>query len=201
MNRLVPFAALLLLAACAESEPPDPTPADDDGAYNMIDPVTAEVTQDTAPAIGEWTRTMQEEQSALAFGPAGAEPLFSIRCDDREGILINRHGLVEAGTAGMMALILGADRHELAVNPVQAPLPMLRAAVPANDPLLTALRRHQGQLELVVGDGPPLVLPASPMIGEFIEACASGDVSPVAAADDGEGANMANAAAPADDTP
>lgn len=200
MHRLAPFAALLVLAACAESEPPDPTPADDDGAYNMIDPVTAEVTQDTAPAIGEWTRTMQEEQPALAFGPAGAEPLFSIRCDDREGILINRHGLVEAGTAGMMTLLLGAERHELAVNPVQAPLPMLRAAVAANDPLLAALRDYQGQLELVVGDGPPLVLPASPMTSDFIEACASGEVSSVTSAEEGEDANMANAAAPADES-
>ena len=201
MHRLAPLAALLVLAACADSEPPDPTPADDDGVYNMIDPVTAEVTQDTAPAIGDWARTLQDEQPALAFGPAGAEPLFSLRCDDREGILINRHGLVEAGTAGMMTLILGENQHALAVNPVEGPLPMLRAAVPGNDPLLAALGDYNGRVQLAVGDGPPLVLPASPMIGEFIEACASGEIAPIAAADGGEVGNVANAAAPADDTP
>src|SRR3546814_14445283 len=99
----------------------------------MIDPGTAEVAQDAGPAIGDWTRTIQEEQPALAFGPAGAEPLFSLRCDDREGILLNRHGVVEAGTTGMMTLVLGANPHRLAVNPVAGPLPMLRAAVPANE--------------------------------------------------------------------
>src|SRR3546814_13404822 len=94
---------------------------------------------------------MQEEQPALAFGPAGAEPLFSLRCDDREGILLNRHGVVEAGTTGMMTLVLGANPHRLAVNPVEGPLPMLRAAVPANDPLLAAIPAPQGPLEQVVG--------------------------------------------------
>ncbi len=204
MPRLVALSALLVLAACADSEPPDPTPADDDGAYNMIDPVTAEVTQDTAPAIGEWTRTMQEERPALAFGPMGAEPLFSLRCDEREGILLNRHGVVEAGSAGMMTLTLGAERHRLAVNPVEGPLPMLRAAVSANDPLLEALGGHEGPLELVVGDGPPLVLPDSPMLGGFVEACASGETPPIVAGDEDEAANVTNAAAAAaaaDETP
>ena len=201
MRRLAPFAALLVLAACAESEPPDPTPADDDGAYNMIDPVTAQVTPDAAPAIGEWTRTLQEEQPALAFGPTGAEPLFSLRCDDREGVLLSRHGVVEAGTAGMMTVALGDDQHRLAVNPVEGPLPMLRAAVPANDALLSAVGDYKGQIEVVVGDGPPLVLPASSMIGDFIEGCQGGDVPPAAAGDEPATANVANAAAPADETP
>src|SRR3546814_12886737 len=81
----------------------------------------------------------------------------------------------------MMTLVLGANPHRLAVNPVEGPLPMLRAAVPANDPLLAAIAAHQGPLELVVGDGPSLVLPPSPTIREFIGECASGDVSPITA--------------------
>lgn len=201
MPRLVALSAFLVLAACADSEPPDPTPADDDGAYNMIDPVTAEVTQDRAPAIGNWTRTMQDERPALAFGPTGAEPLFSLRCDDREGILLNRHGVVEKGSAGMMTLTLGENQHRLAVNPVEGPLPMLRATLFANDPLLEALAGHDGPLELEVGDGPPLVLPPSPLMGEFIEACGRGETPPLVATGNEEADNVANAAAPADETP
>ena len=200
MPRLATLSALLVLAACAESEPPDVSPAEDGGAYNMIDPVTAEVAENAGPAIGEWTRTMQEERPALAFGPAGAEPLFSMRCDDREGILLNRHGVVEAGTTGMMTLVLGANPHRLAVNPVEGPLPMLRAAVPANDPLIAALRAHRGPLELVGGDGPSLVLPPRPAVEEILGECASGDVSPFAAPDTGT-ENVANAVASHDGTP
>src|SRR3546814_20058833 len=85
----------------------------------------------------------------------------------------------------MMTLVLGANPHRLAVNPVEGPLPMLRAAVPANDPLLAAIAAHQGPLELVVGDGPSLVLPPSPTFREFIGECASGDVSPITAPDTG----------------
>lgn len=201
MIRPLVLAALLGLVACAESEPPDATPAEDDGAYNMIDPVRTGVVEEGTPAIGEWARSLQEEQPALTFGPTGAEPLFSLRCDDREGVLVHRHGLVETGAAGMMTLVLGAESHQLAVNPVEAPLPMLRAAVAANDPLLAAIAAHQGSLRLVVGEGPPLVLPASPMIGAFIENCAAGEVPPIGAAGAadaaaGEGAAADNASAP-----
>lgn len=200
MPRLVAFSALLVLAACADSEPPDPTPADDDGAYNMIDPVTTQVTQDTAPAIGNWTRTMQDERPALAFGPTGAEPLFSLRCDEREGILLNRHGVVETGSAGMMTLTLGGDQHRLAVDPVAGPLPMLRATVSANDPVLDALGAQESPLELEVGDGPPLVLPPSPMIGAFISACGRGETPSLTSGNE-DADNATNAAAPADETP
>src|SRR3546814_17588843 len=96
MPRLAALSALLVLAACAESEPPDVSPAEDDGAYNMIDPVTAEVAQDAGPANGDWTRTMQAEQPAQAFGPAGAELQFSLRCDAREVIMPNRPAQAEA---------------------------------------------------------------------------------------------------------
>jgi hypothetical protein len=177
MRPLVPLAALLVLAACAESSPPDPTPTDDAGAYNLIDPVDLAMADEGAPAIGEWTRSIQDERPALLFGPTGAEPLFSLSCDDREGVLLSRHGVVETGSAGMMTLVLGSENLQLAANPVQAPLPLLQAAVPANDPLLTRLGDYGGPLRVVVGEGPALVLPASPMIGDFIEACAGGNMA------------------------
>src|SRR3546814_21050842 len=86
----------------------------------------------------------------------------------------------------MMTLVLGANPHRLAVNPVEGPLPMLRAAVPAHDPLLAAIAAHQGPLELVVGDGPSLVMPPSPTNREFIGDCACGDLSPIPSPDHGQ---------------
>jgi hypothetical protein len=114
--------------------------------------------------------------------------------------VLNRHGVVEAGGGGMMTLALGTDRYRLAAEPAAGPLPMLRAAVPADNPLLEALGDHRGPIELVVGDGPPLLLPPSAMVGEFIESCARGDAGPGAADDEAEVVNSANLA-PADETP
>lgn len=172
MLRLLPLAAFLALAACADSEPPDAAPAEEDGAYNVIGPVRADVAPDETPAIGEWTRTLQEEQPALVFGPAGAEPLASLRCDG-DGIILNRHGLVDTEGAQMLTLTLGDASSRLAVRPIQGPLPMLRATIQSGDPLLERIAAHAGTVQLAFGDGPPLTLPPSPLIGEFVKACAS----------------------------
>lgn len=177
MFRLLPLAALVALAACADSEPPDAAPEEEGGAYNVIGPVRAEVAPDEAPAIGEWARTLQEEEPALVFGPTGAEPLASIRCEG-DGIILNRHGLVDTEGAQMMTLTLGEASSRLAVSPVQAPLPMLRAVVQSGDPLLERIAAHTGTVQLAFGDGPPLTLPPSPLIGEFVKACASGEAAP-----------------------
>ena len=185
MPRLAALSALLVLAACAESEPPDVSPAEDDGAYNMIDPVTAEVAQDAGPAIGDWTRTMQEEQPALAFGPAGAEPLFSLRCDDREGLLLQRHGVVLAGEAEMMIVTLGDSSHRLAVNPVAGAVPLLRAAVPANGDLIVELGGATAPIVVAVSDDPVLNLPPSPMIADYIRSCSQEAAPATAEADTG----------------
>jgi hypothetical protein len=177
MRRRLPLlqalAACAVLAACADSEAPEAVPTDDGGAYNVVDPVKAPITDDTEPAIGEWIQSMQDEQTVLQFGPANTEPLFSIGCDSRGGILLNRHGSVASDRGEMMTIAMGAETRNLAVNPAQGPLPKLRAAVPAQDELLTQLRQVQQPIRISMGDGPPLVLPASPAIGEFIEDCSN----------------------------
>lgn len=187
MRFILPLASLILAAGCADSEPPDSTPIEDGGPYNMIDPVAAPLADEAEPAIGQWIRSMQEERPALQFGPPNTEPLFSIRCDDRDGLILQRHGVVQTGSAQMMTLTMAGSSQQLAVNPVAGPLPVLRAAVQPTDPLIENLRNAEQPIRIEIGDEPPLILPASSAIGEFVEECAgaSGAQENEAAAEDG----------------
>lgn len=189
MRPFLPLAALAVLAACADSEPPDAAPTDDGGAYNMVDPVKAPIADDTEPAIGQWIQSMQDERPVLQFGPANTEPLFSLRCDDRGGLLLNRHGTLATDGGEMMSVTIGTASRNLAVNPVPGPLPKLRAAVPAQDELLEQLAASQQPIRISMGDGPPLVLPTDPAIGEFIESCNNPRESRPAPAPAGEEGN------------
>lgn len=180
MRLMLPFAALALAAGCADSDPPDAMPAEGDGAYNMVDPVAAPLANEAAPAIGQWIETMQDERPALQFGPPNTEPLFSIRCDDGGGVILQRHGLVQMGTAQMMTIIMAGTAQQLAVNPVAGPLPVLRAAVPPADQLMEGLRDVGEPIRIEIGDEPPLILPASPLIGEFVVNCATPAAGPAA---------------------
>lgn len=171
MRPFLPLAALAVLAACADSEPPEATPTDDGGAYNLVDPVKAPIADEAEPAIGQWIQSMQDEQPVLQFGPANTEPLFSLRCDDRGGLLLNRHGTLATDGGEMMSVTIGSASRNLAVNAAPGPLPKLRAAVPAQDELLEQLAASQQPIRISMGDGPPLVLPNDPSIAEFIESC------------------------------
>jgi len=182
MRRFPPLAALALLSACADSEPPEAVPTDDGGAYNVVDPVKAPITDDAAPTIGQWIQSMQDEQPVLQFGPANTEPLFSIGCDTRGGILLNRHGTVAGAEGEMMTVAIGSSTRNLAVNAAQGPIPKLRAAVPAQDELLGQLSDAEQPIRISMGDGPPLVLPAAPAIGEFIKSCGNPRAAQPAAA-------------------
>ncbi|MBA3677356.1 MAG: hypothetical protein H0W74_08135 [Sphingosinicella sp.] len=173
--RLLPLTLLAALAACADSEAPDAVPANDNGAYNVVEPVRAPLRDEGQPTIGQWIEMMQEERPALQFGPPHTEPLFSLRCDDRGGLLLNRHGIVATGTE-MMAVTIGAASRRLAVNPVPGPLPMLRAAIPAQDELLAQLGASPA-FRIVVGDSPELALPASPLVGQFVATCATSEAT------------------------
>ena len=189
------LAALAAIAACADSEPPEAVPTDDGGAYNVVAPVKAPITDDAEPAIGQWIQSMQDEQPVLQFGPANTEPLFSIGCDARGGILLNRHGTVASDSGAMMTVTIGNETRNLAVNAAQGPLPRMRASVPAQDEMLAQLRQAQQPIRISMGDGPPLVLPVSPDISEFIKGCgnpgAAKRPSPDQASDPGNSAAAA----------
>jgi hypothetical protein len=182
VTRAVLLASFLVLAACAKSEEASLVPPQEDDGYNMVDPVKSPVVQEGELALGEWARSMQEEQPALTFGPPSTEPLFSLRCDDGDGLFFQRHGVIAQPGLNMMLVQAGGEVRRLAVNPVEGPLPLLRGAVPAQAELAAELASAQDRISVRIGDGESLVMPPSPLIGEFVRSCSQRDSGTPAAA-------------------
>jgi hypothetical protein len=199
MTRTAAAFAFVLLAACARSEEASMGPLDSNQTQK-VETVRPE-RDDQEVALGAWRETLQDEQRALEFGPTGAAPLFSLRCDARRGVLLQRHGLAPSGDLPVMRVsVVGATR-QLALTGSSGPNPMLRAALGAGDPLLAALGRAAGPIAIRVGDAPPLNLPPSPLIGTYIGQCANGETTRGAGtnADGNTTAPAANATAGAGD--
>lgn len=179
-------AALLLLAACARSEEASLVPPESDEGYNAVERVRTPERDDQEVAIGEWRRTLQEEQLAVEFGPVGATPLFSMRCEDRRGLLLQRHGTVPVGDLPMMMVQVGSEARRLAVTPAGGSVPMLRSSLAPSDELMSTLAEAQAPITIRIGDAVPLIMPPDPAIGAFVEECRSGQVAPAAPADAAE---------------
>jgi hypothetical protein len=181
---------VLLLAGCARSEEADMLPPGANESMRTVEQVRPQG-DDEEPALGEWRETLQDDQRALEFGPRGAPPLFSLRCDARHGLLLQRHGLEPAGDLPVMLVSVGSETRRLAVAGGDGPIPMLRASLNASDTLLTILSHATVPIAVRIGDSPPLILPASPLIGTYIGQCGSGTLPARA------GIATTNAAAPA----
>lgn len=201
MSRAIALAALLAVAACAESEDASLVPINESEGFNVIDPVKAQIEPAQQVSLGQWSEGLEAEQPALMFGPAGTPPLFSMRCDDRRGLFLYRHGVVATGATEMMTITLGAASRQLATNPLDGPPPMLRAAVPASDALLGQFGAAAAPIVVALGDGPALTLPPSPLIGEFIRDCASARPAAAAPEADSAATPAVNSAAPAAPAP
>jgi hypothetical protein len=192
IRRALPIL-IVLIAGCARSEDASLLPPGNDSA-RAVEQVRPE-RDDEEPALGEWRATLEEERRAIEFGPRGAPPLFSIACDARRGLLLQRHGLEPAGDLPMMLVSVGGEARRLAVTAGDGPIPMLRASLNGSDTLVTALSRTATPIAIRVGDSAPLILPASPMIAAYIGECQTGAAP---ARRDEAGANAAAAVNSAD---
>jgi hypothetical protein len=168
----LPFA-FVLLAGCARSEEANLLPADTNGSTRVAEQVRPE-RADEEPALGAWRDTIQDTQRALEFGPQGAPPLFSLACDERRGLLLQRHGIQPAGDLPVMLVSVGSETRRLAVTGGDGPIPMLRASLSPSDQLAVNLSRAAERIAIRIGDSPPLILPPSPLIGAYISQCESG---------------------------
>src|SRR4051812_28694206 len=103
----LPFA-FILLAGCARSEEANLLPDDANASARVAGPVRPE-RPDEEPALGAWRDSVQDMQHALEFGPQGATPLFSFACDERRGLLLQRHGMQPAGDLPVMMVSVGSE--------------------------------------------------------------------------------------------
>jgi len=191
MARSMLLAALVLLAACARSE--EASVVADMNSLEPAERVRTPERDDEELAIGEWRETIQEDYAALEFGPAGAPPLFSLRCDERGGVLLQRHGTVPIGDLPTMLVTIGNDTRRLAVATAGGTIPMLRAALPPRDQMLTTLASVDAPITIRIGDAVPLVLPQTPAFETLVTRCGSDRRG----AEAGEAEDAANAAAEA----
>jgi hypothetical protein len=192
---LVATLALLALAACARDEDASVRPAESNDSYSAVERVGDNEGDEQTPALGEWRRSLQQDQPALEFGPVGTPPLITIVCGERGGLVLQRPGPLPPGSAPTVTVTIAGQGRQLPVTVVSAPTPMQRAPISAGDTLLTQLVNAQEPIFLRFGDGTPLVLPPSPLIAQFAQGCATGQHGSAPSA--GGNDQAAAAAAPA----
>lgn len=190
LRRALPFL-IVLTAGCARSEDATVGSADANQSGQAVEQVRPDRDADE-PALGQWRETLQGEQRVIEFGPSGAPPLFSIGCDARRGLHLQRHGLEPTGDLPVMLVTIGSETRRFAVTGGDGPIPMLRATVSPADPLTAGLGRSDAPITIRIGDSPPLILPSNPLVGTYVSRCSGGEL-PVPAADNAVVANTASA--------
>ena len=169
---------LFLTMACAEATEPDPTPAQDGAPYNKVDPVEDPLAPTNSAgaegAAGRWSSGTVEGKPALLFEQAGSGTAFSISCDDRGGLVLQRRGVLATGGLRMMEVTFAGETRRLAVNELETGQPVLQAIIPYSDELISRLKSVQAPLVIAAGDAGPLTLPASPEVGRLVSNCAQG---------------------------
>ena len=192
MRRALPFA-ILLLAGCARSEDASVTVD-----MNRIAPdIALRNGVEEEIAAGNWREGAQDNSPALEFVDGAAEPLFSLRCGEAGGLMLQRHGAGESSANATIAISVGRERRELPAS--LAGPGLLRAALPAGDALIAALGGAATPIGARATGTAPLLLPPGPPVSTFVARCVGNQAAAPAPADSNAGnvAAPANASAPA----
>lgn len=167
-------ASVLLTTACAESVPPDETPAKDGGPYNKIDPVVdplAQPKREAALEPGVWTAQIIGGQQALSFGDP-QRPNLSLLCDDREGLVLQRRAGPEERPS-LLRLKIGTESSRLAQNPIAGEPTIFKIAIPASSSLIDNFQSSE-VLQIEVGGQAPRLIPVNGLVRNFVESCPTG---------------------------
>lgn len=196
--RTLMLIAALALTACARSEPVDEDFGEDvEVPANALAESLAETEE--ATRSGNWLPGAEGAAQSIAFQAPDGEVLFSMRCDERGGLILQRPGLITRGNLALMQLRTGDVVRRLAVTTSAGASPQVRASVPYNDQLIGALMTFDEPLEVRVEGLETVVLPPSPAVGALVRTCQSSAGAEVIGNEAAEGAaaEPANAAAPA----
>jgi hypothetical protein len=194
MTRIIPILAVLALAGCARSEEAALIAPDSNMGYNQVGSVGLPEDDDREPAIGQWRASLQENVQALEFGPMGTEPLFSLLCSGNSAVWLQRHGGAPAGPLPEMVVERGDVNERLPVTVTGGAVPMLRTEVQLTSPLAQSIAAQGEALVIILGDTAPLILPASPLIADYLRSCQTATPLPTSTSD---AAATGNSAAPA----
>ncbi|MGE0179550.1 MAG: hypothetical protein AB7O91_07000 [Sphingomonas sp.] len=192
--RALPLA-FILLAGCARSE--DASVAVD---MNVVAPdIVSNASADEEITAGAWRESTQNNSTALEFlASDGAAPQFSLRCGEQGGLILQRHGVTQAGGSPALALAVGRERRDVAAALEED---ILRASLTGGDSLIAALGAAATPIGVRAVGVAPLLLPPGPAVNAFVGRCMSTGQSAVAAGNSSaETATepAANAAAPAE---
>lgn len=185
---------LLLLGACARTEPAETTHSDEVESAVPSPTAVAPAEEQTRP--GDWEASAQGGSQAVTFRGTEGEALFTIGCDERGGLVVQRPGLVTRGNLALLQLRTGDTVRRLAATTGSgsANEPQVQATVPYNDQLISALMRFDQPLEVRFEGLETLILPPNPLVSDLVRTCQRSTNVPVAAQ---PGEPAANAAAPA----
>ena len=161
----VPFA----VAACVQPPAPKPRSAPPVTRPAPTAPAAPAANwNDRAPPPGFWTYTRDGRGSIARFGQAGADALFTIRCDATGArIFVSRSG----STAARMTLRSTNGAKAYDTLPTSGTPPYVAAELAARDPQLDAMAFSRGRILIGLGGAGDLILPIWPEFTRVVEDC------------------------------
>ena len=161
------FLTAALVTACAQTEPADSNAGDD--LQQIAQPTIDSAEDPTSP--GNWEAGAQGEAQSVAFRNPDGETIFTIRCDLRGGLVVQRPGLIARGNLALMQLRTADVVRRLAVNAATGEQPQVEARVPYNDEVIASLMRFDEPLEVRYEGLETLVLPPNPLVADLVRTC------------------------------
>lgn len=159
--RALPFV-FILLAGCARSEDASITV----DMNQMAPDIAIRNGAEEEIASGAWRESTQENSPVLEFADTSAQPMVSLRCGERGGLMIQRHG---AQSAGALSIAVGRERRDVQAELV--PPGLLRATLNGGDPLIGAIGGAATPIGVRAVGVAPLLLPPGPPVTAFVGRC------------------------------
>jgi hypothetical protein len=169
LTRLTIFAPLVVVACVPAPTPaPTPRPAPPVTQPAPTPPAAAANWSDRAPVPGVWTYTRDGRGSIARFGQAGADALFTIRCEASGArIFVSRPGSAPAKMT--LRSTNGAKAYD--ALPTSSTPPYVAAEIAARDPQLDAMVFSRGRILIGLDSAGDLILPIWPEFTRVVEDC------------------------------
>lgn len=165
VNRRVAPLLLLGLAACHRGPPPVQRIALDKAAGGPEQPIAS---PDTKGAV--WAQSADGQR--IDFGQPGQKPFLTLACrsGNPPAVRIIRHVVSRAGEQALFPVLGSGPNARFKLDAAKVGGEWLwQGDVPVSDPQLEVF--HSGRLEATLPGGGSLIIPASPVPGEFVAKC------------------------------